>query len=158
MLGNILGGKVKVPMVAHDIIDDALQLARLHLEVGSNAATLTHLAAVGRVEYMRGAVGRSFLVSSIGVTVAIVHFLNEASTGDIVLGNGNLEHPVIRQRTCRLHQSLAKRTRTDDDGTVQVLQGARGDFAGTGRTAVDKYSQRYLGVNRINGGLVGALT
>ena len=97
MLGDILGGEVKVPVVAHDVIDDALQFAGLNLDVGVDTAALTHLAAVGGVEDTCGAVGGGLLVGTVGIAVAVVHLLDESSTGDVVFGYGHLEHTVVGQ-------------------------------------------------------------
>ena len=157
VLGDILGGEVKVPVVAHDVIDDALELAGFHLQVRLDAAALSHLTAVGSVEDAGRAVGRGLLVGAVGIAVAVIDLLNKAAAGDVVLGDGDLEHSVIGEAAGRLHQTLAKRACSDDHGTVQVLQCAGSDFAGTGRTAVDEYNQRNVGVNRIDSGLVDAL-
>ena len=95
MLGDILGGEVKVPLVAHDVVDDALHLAWLDLDVGHDAAALAHLTAMGSVEDARGAVGSGLLVGAVLVAVAVVHLLDESSAGDVILGYGDLEHAVI---------------------------------------------------------------
>ena len=157
VLGDILGGEVKVPLVAHDVVDDALHLAGLDLDVGHDAAALAHLAAVGRVKDACGAVGGGLLVGAVLVAVAVIHLLDEASAGDVVLGDGDLEHAVIGQRACGLYQSLAEGAVADDHGAVEVLQRSGSDLAGTGRAAVDDDGQGNLGVNGVDGGLVGAL-
>ena len=157
VLGDVACGEVEVPVVAHDVIDDALEFARLDLDVGHDAAALTDLAAVCRVEDACGAVGGGFLVGAVLVAVAVVELLDESSAGDVVLGDGDLEDAVIGEVACGLYQSLAKGARADDHGAVEVLQGSRGDFAGAGRAAVDEHCQGDVGVDGVDGGLVGAL-
>ena len=81
VLCDIACGEVKVPMVAHDVIDDALELPRLDFDVGVDAAALAHLTTMNGVENARCAVGGGLLVGAVGIAVAIVHLLDEASAG-----------------------------------------------------------------------------
>ena len=78
--------------------------------------------------------------------MAVVDGLDAASAGDIVFADGYLHLAVVGHGQYILHQPFAVAALTDDGGTVEVLQASADYLAGRGRTVVDKYCQRNLGV------------
>ena len=154
VLGSILGGEIKGPIVAHNVVDQPVELGIGNLDVGRDAAAVAHLAAVGRVIHGGEAVGYA-LGLAVGVAVRVVNFLDEAAAGYVILGHSHLEHSVEGQLPRLLHKSLAKRAGAHHHGAVQVLQGTSRDLAGAGRAAVDHHHQRHGGCNGIFGRLVG---
>ena len=153
MLGGILYGEVKRPVVAHNVVNQAIDLGVLDLDVGGDATALTHLATSSSVEHACKRVGHA-LVGAVLVAVRVVNLLDEASAGYVVLGDCHLEQSAKGQWAGRLHQSLAKGACAYDDCTVKVLQRACGNLARRCAVAVDQHCQWYGGVDGVLCGLV----
>ena len=156
MLGAVLVGEVKRPVVGKDIVCQAACLAPIHCHVGRYASTVAHLASVYRMKHVGKAVGRALDVA-VCVAVRIVDGLNQASARNVIFRGGNLEHIVKRQRHCGLHQSFSKRAASNHHGAVKILHRAGNNLRRRCRTAVNKDAQRNLRVDRLLRGLVNLL-
>ena len=76
----------------------------------------------------------------------VVNTLDAATAGDVVLGGGELDRPIVGQLHRRLHQPLAVTLDPHHHGTVEVLERTADDLRGGSRLRIDEYRQRNLGV------------
>ena len=144
VLGCVFCGVVECPLVAHDVVNQSVHFWEGDFYIGSDATTVAHLTAVSRVKHVAQTIGL-VLERAVGVAVAVVDFLNQAATWNVVFGDGEFEQTVERQWAGGLHQSLAVGTTADNHGAVEVLECASGDFACRGRPAVDEHRQWHIG-------------
>ena len=97
-------------------------------------------------------VGDVLGVAAVGVFV--VDGLYAPSAGNVILAGCQFEGGVVRQVHRSLYESLAVGACAEDDGTVEVLQAAAGNLAGTCRLVVYQHDNRHHRVNRFHGRLV----
>ncbi len=62
----------------------------------------------------------------------------------VVARGGELERGVGAERQKRLHAALAEAALAHDHGTPMILQRARDDLAGRGRTGIDQHDHRHV--------------
>ena len=67
--------------------------------------------------------------------------LNRFSTGRVIARNGDFQAGFRPKRPYRLDRTFAERLPAHDGGPLVVLQGARNDFTGRGRSFVDQHHQ-----------------
>ena len=84
----------------------------------------------------------------------IIYRLHATSTGDIILGSGELNCSSIRQRAGGLHQAFAIGACTHDNRTVEILQRTSQDFRRGSGAAVYQHSDRYIQVKRFTQRLI----
>ena len=149
-------GVVGCPVIAHKVVGQTVDFGLRHDNVGGYTASVAHDAPAARRKDACQAVGNT-VDGAVGVSVAVVDSLNEASARDIVFCHGHLQHIVVGKIARYLHEPFAERARADDNSAVEILNCPGKNLAGRGCPLVDEHGQRKLGVDRLVGGLVDLL-
>ena len=127
MIAHIFEGILLHHTVEHQRISQAAVLVGLDDDVGRDAASVAYDAAAGGLEFVRQRVG-DVSHGAVFIAVRIVNRLHAAAAGGVVLGRSEFQLPAVRQGTNALHKALAEGASADDDGPVEVLEGAGHDF------------------------------
>ena len=94
------------------------------------AARLLHCAAMYLRRSLQDLVGLGLWVVAHDLVGPDAHLVDVAPVRSEVDGRRELESAAARQRQDALHQSLAERSRTDEEGPMVVLQSAGDDLRG----------------------------
>ena len=84
----------------------------------------------------------------------LVRFLDAATRGREIVGNGQTNHRAVRQVDGTLNQSLAEGATSNDNTTIMILNGTRHDFSRRGRIAVNQYDNLSFLEQAITFGLI----
>ena len=71
----------------------------------------------------------------------LVRFLNAASRGSVIAGNGDANHRAVFQIYGSLHQTLAECAAANDDATVLILHGSADNLGGRGCVFIHEDNQ-----------------
>ena len=147
MVGDHIAlGKVEERIVLQQRVLEVVALDRGDLDVGSDSAAAVNGASAVSQFYF--AIGVVFVVLALAVEVIVVErnvgvvTLNQASARRVVLGRGQRQTGVLRQRINRLHQTFAESSFADDQAAIMILNRAGNNLSRRCGSAVHQHDQR----------------
>src|SRR5271167_287236 len=148
VIDDVVLGEVEEGVFLQQRVLKLVGLDRGDSYVRSDAAAAVHGSpAVGHLDFVID--GRSVGVLAVVVVVVVqrdiaVIALNQTAAGGVVLGRGQRQSGVLRQRIHGLHQALAEGGLAGDQAAIVVLNGAGNNLSRRSRAAVHQHHQRIL--------------
>ena len=144
---DVVLGEVEESILLQQAILELVALDGGQLDVGGDPASAVDRApAVGQLNIVvLGRVVRAAAVPCVIVVIernAVIVALDQAAAGGVILGGGQGQAGVFRQRVDRLHQPFAKRRFSRNQATVVILNRSGDDFGRRGAAAVYQHHQR----------------
>ena len=121
--------EVEDDVFVDEVEHDVGEFLGFYLYVGAYASAVSDFSSGGGVEYVGEAVGDADCCA-VGIAAGVVEGLDAAAAGDVVFGGGYFHAAVVGQGSYCLYEAFAEGAVSDDDGAVEVLEGAGDDFGG----------------------------
>ena len=156
MLGNIIDHIIKYRLCRVDTVQiesDIRHGIRLHLNIGLNTTTISHLTTFLGIEHLRKGVWNMLFITT--TSMFVINGLYTATTGNVVFGGRQFQITIIRNLDVgNLHQSFTIRACTYYYSSIQILYRAADYLTCRSRLVIDKNHNRHHCINRLQTGLI----